>query len=75
MMTRNLGMISSGTEDPDLILDLGISNTMMMPLQLKGGDKVMFEIESEGKRSGLLNSDSRILRVAAYKMDDDTQGN
>ena len=74
MMTRTLGMVSSGMEDPDLILDLGISNTMVMPLQLKSGDKIMFDIVSEGRRSGLLNSDSRILRVTGYRMDDDALG-
>lgn len=69
VMERGVGLHRSRT-GKSVSLDVGVSNTIVYPVKMKGGDKLMFEVESDnGAGSGILNSDSRILRVSAYDLD------
>lgn len=70
-MTRTLGTQSQGQ---DLELDLGVSNSIVAPLALKANDVLRFSVESDGPGSGILNSDSQILKISAYQMDEAMDG-
>ena len=73
MMERELGLVD-GTLSDDIDIDMGISNSLVMPVSLLSGDRIRFMTSSNGKDSGVLNSDSQILKISAYSMEPNANG-
>lgn len=67
MMERRLGLMESRS----ISLDIGVSSSIIAPIDMNDGQELMFEIEtaSRSSGSGLLNSDSQILKITGYRMD------